>query len=147
MQVRLNFIASHPDETEEDLLQTLTFMKEMEAQDDRVQCDYAIMTIYPGTRLETMARERGLLPADFSWNVPVEFPKAVLAGLPSSLPYYEQDLSLERIRALILRELTPPGQALVRGMRRLGRVRNLRDLRSFAGAGARYLTSLMRWSR
>ena len=141
MHVRLNFIASHPDETEDDLLQTLRFMKEMEAVDPRVQSDYAIMTIYPGTPLEPMAVDRGLFPKDFSWNTPVEFPKAVLAGIPPSLPYYEQNIPLERIRAMILKELNPPATAVAKAVNRMKRIRSKKDAEAFALAGARYVAS------
>ena len=143
MHVRCNFIASHPDETEDDLLQTLRFMTELEAQNARVQCDYAIMTIFPGTALEGIAREKGLLAPEFSWNAPAHFPKAILAGLPASLPYYEEHIPLERIRALVLRERNHPGQAVRKAIRRLRRIRSREDAVAFARAGIRYFGSLL----
>ncbi len=36
-------------------------------QNDGAPVSLAIMHIYPGTRIESIAREKGVLPEDFSW--------------------------------------------------------------------------------
>ena len=58
-------ILSHPDETEEDARKTMRLIHEW--KDDGAQVSLAIMHIYPGTRIDTIAREKGILPSDFSW--------------------------------------------------------------------------------
>ena len=58
-------ILSHPDETEDDARESLRLIREWKESGGLVSM--AIMHIYPGTRIETIAREKGILPADFSW--------------------------------------------------------------------------------
>jgi hypothetical protein len=58
-------ILSHPGETEDDARETMRFIREWKS--DGAQVSLAIMHIYPGTRIEKAARDRGILPPDFSW--------------------------------------------------------------------------------
>ena len=58
-------ILSHPGETEEDANETMRFIREWKSEGTPVSL--AIMHIYPGTRIETIAREKGIIPDDFSW--------------------------------------------------------------------------------
>ena len=58
-------ILSHPGETEEDARETMRFIREWKT--DGAPVSLAIMHIYPGTRIETIAREKGILQKDFSW--------------------------------------------------------------------------------
>ena len=62
-------ILSHPGETEEDALKTKEFWERWPAGNP---VSLAILHIYPGTRLEQLARQRQILPPDFSWSVPDE---------------------------------------------------------------------------
>jgi radical SAM superfamily enzyme YgiQ (UPF0313 family) len=57
------YIISFPDETREDAEQTLNFMRRVGGI-----ASMSLLRIYPGTRIEEVARERGILPKDFSWS-------------------------------------------------------------------------------
>ncbi|MFC1851779.1 B12-binding domain-containing radical SAM protein [candidate division CSSED10-310 bacterium] len=59
------FIVSHPTETAAELSETLSIMTEFAA---RSRESISILHIYPGTDLESYARQNGQLPADFSWT-------------------------------------------------------------------------------
>jgi anaerobic magnesium-protoporphyrin IX monomethyl ester cyclase len=58
-------ILSHPDETEQDARETMRFIREWNSEGNPVSL--AIMHVYPGTRIESIARDKRILPADFSW--------------------------------------------------------------------------------
>lgn len=58
-------ILSHPEETEDDARETMGLIREWKR--DGAPVSLAIMHIYPGTRIESIAREKGVLPEDFSW--------------------------------------------------------------------------------
>jgi anaerobic magnesium-protoporphyrin IX monomethyl ester cyclase len=64
------FTYSYPDETEADVRQTLAFMEKLEKYTSR--CALQPTMIFPGTKLEKIAREKGILPRDFSWSEPYE---------------------------------------------------------------------------
>ena len=145
LPVRLNFIMSHPDETLDDVKMSLALMRELEGFGPDVQCDFGMLVIYPGTELETIARERGCLPRDFSWHRYREFPKALMAGFEPWMPYFEQpEMPLEEIRALIYRDRFSPGQVIRKGWRRLGRVRSLGDLRTTVKMTGKYVAGFFR---
>lgn len=59
------FVVSHPTETPAELEETLRIMKEFEGKS---QQSVSILHIYPGTDLEQVAREKKLLPEDFTWT-------------------------------------------------------------------------------
>ncbi|NQS89476.1 radical SAM protein [Patescibacteria group bacterium] len=57
-----NFMYSHPDETREDLKKTQEFMKELGGRQP-----FGPTIILPGSRIEKIAKEKNILPKDFSW--------------------------------------------------------------------------------
>ncbi|HET6454755.1 MAG TPA: radical SAM protein [Armatimonadota bacterium] len=59
-------ILSHPGETEDDARETMRLIRRW--KDSGGHVSMAIMHIYPGTRIESIAREKGILPAGFSWT-------------------------------------------------------------------------------
>jgi radical SAM superfamily enzyme YgiQ (UPF0313 family) len=59
------FIFSHPTETWKEAKETLRIIEEIRG---RSEVSVSILHIYPGTELEAYAREKGLLPRDFSWS-------------------------------------------------------------------------------
>lgn len=60
-------ILSHPGETEEDARQSMQLVREW--KQDGASVSLAVMHVYPGTRIETLAREKGVMPKDFSWSL------------------------------------------------------------------------------
>lgn len=126
--VKAFFMTSLPGETLEDVAMTMALAKELGAYGgERILVGSGFpTTIYPGTRVESIAKEMKLLPADFSWNRYYEFETTKHFGLNPTLPCFENpDLSLKEI--LEFRSSGGPGAAqktfgknlsgLVRGIR------------------------------
>ena len=59
------FIFSHPTETWEEARETVGLI---ERYRNEVEASVAVLHVYPGTPLETTAKELGLLPEDFTWT-------------------------------------------------------------------------------
>jgi len=59
-------ILSHPGETEEDACETMRLIREW--KENGAAVSLAIMHIYPGTRIETIARGMEILTENFSWT-------------------------------------------------------------------------------
>lgn len=60
---RIFFMFSFPGETKQEFEKTLTLIKEL-----RADTTLSLLRIYPGTKIEAIAKERGILPKDFSWT-------------------------------------------------------------------------------
>lgn len=60
---RIFFMLSFPDETKEEFGLSLSLIKELGGD-----TTLSVLRIYPGTSIETLAKERGILPKDFSWT-------------------------------------------------------------------------------
>jgi len=91
------YIISFPEETLEDAEQTLNFMKKVGGI-----ASMSLLRIYPGTRIEEVARERGMLPPDFSWSrLDQPLPNQFSAAHGSS-PIFIDRLSWEELSDLTL---------------------------------------------
>ena len=66
LDARGTFIFSHPDEEFDDAEQSLELMKKIKPY---IKSRAGIMKIYPGTDIERIARNKELLPENFSWTV------------------------------------------------------------------------------
>lgn len=64
----LFFMVSFPDETENDLLLTKSLIDDLLIQTTSITLSST--SIYPGTQLEKISREKGILDKDFSWSEP-----------------------------------------------------------------------------
>lgn len=64
----LFFMVSHPDETTEDLSQTKKLIFDLLPETKSIAL--STVSIYPGTKLETIAKEKNIIPGGFSWNAP-----------------------------------------------------------------------------
>ncbi|MDP2924260.1 MAG: radical SAM protein, partial [Candidatus Omnitrophota bacterium] len=119
MAVVENFMVNLPDETIDDLKQTIEIMKWL-GQVKNSYPSYGFTVIYPGTELEFMAKERGIMPKDFSWNSPYQSPKYKVAGTDASLFYMEwPGAELEKIKAIMTRGLGIRGNVLKKGFDKL----------------------------
>jgi len=89
-------ILSHPDETEEEARQSMALVRKWKA--DGASASMAIMHIYPGTRIESIARERGILPKDFSWASVADLRRVpMLPAAQGDVPIFMDKLSWEFI--------------------------------------------------
>jgi hypothetical protein len=123
IRVKCFFIWGHPGETPKTLKETLNFMDELNNVNPLITATSGIMRIYPGTELETIARANGSIPADFSWTKYVEFPKSRMFCVDKTLPFFEDTMTIEEIKAIIsqhsMQYMTParrPAQSSRRGI-------------------------------
>jgi radical SAM superfamily enzyme YgiQ (UPF0313 family) len=67
LQADISFIISHPNETEDNIEQTMDVIRRL-AKFRNVATHLNVMHIYPGSKVEEYARKHGILPANFSWS-------------------------------------------------------------------------------
>ncbi len=130
MVVKNCFMFSLPEEREEDILMTIKLMRQLGAYSDKVINPYGLTLIYPGTELERLAKAEGKLPEDFSWNTYTEFPKSRLYGQNKTIPFYEGELTVEQVKAILRKHLVPKGNFIKRAKRRLSKIRTFHDVLS-----------------
>jgi len=139
MKVLTNFMVNLPEETLDDLKQTIELMKWINNVKN-CSAAYGFTVIYPGTELEIMAKQKNLMPKDFSWNGPYQSPKYKVAGTDSSLFYMEwPGAELEKIKAIMTRELGIRGSAIKKGFRKLRKTRSVGELKELIKTGINYL--------
>ena len=88
--IKLCFMYSLPGETLEDVRKTRDLMRELKFYGPNVDVISAFTLIYPGTELEANAKRDGILPQDFNWSTPVEFPLNIKVEADPIIPLYEQ---------------------------------------------------------
>lgn len=138
MIVLTNFMVNLPDETLDDLKQTIGLMKWINGVKNSCAA-YGFTVIYPGTELELMAKQRGIMPKDFSWNKPYESPKYKVAGTDPSLFYMEwPGAELEKIKAVMTRELGIRGNVFKKGFNKLIKIKSFGELKELIRAGINY---------
>ncbi len=93
------FIYSLPGEEERDVQETLDFIMELE-ESEFVSCAIQPAMIYPGTELERMALENGILPKDFSWSSPYQTSLNAELGQLPNCPIYVNELSSDFLKAV-----------------------------------------------
>lgn len=137
--VSLNFIVNLPTETMEDVKMTADLIKELK-KIPHVEVSYGFGLIYPGTEMETFAKENGILPRDFSWNSPYTAPKARIIGSDPSVPYMEwPGMELEKVKAFMVKNLLEKGEIWGKAWRKLKRIKSWSDFVSLIKAGKKYL--------
>jgi len=88
-----SYIASLPDETNEELNKTINLMHELGGK-----ASFSFLKIYPGTRVEEIAKEKGVLPEDFSWAKKSDMHKIFsLPSVQGDAPIFIDKLSLEEL--------------------------------------------------
>ncbi len=98
IQATAFFIFSHPTETWAEARESLQFIDQIK---DRVDITVSILHIYPGTELETYARDKGLLPADFSWSRP-DRRVDTLPAAQGDVPLFKDQFTWAQIGELII---------------------------------------------
>jgi anaerobic magnesium-protoporphyrin IX monomethyl ester cyclase len=137
--VVMNFMVNLPYETMDDLKMTIELMKRLNGIKN-VKPAYGFSIAYPGTEMELMAKKEGWLAKDFSWNEPFRSDKYKIAGIDPSLPYLEwPGAELEKIKAIMSRELGVRGGILKKGFKKLKKIKSWHDFGSLIKAGIRYI--------
>jgi radical SAM superfamily enzyme YgiQ (UPF0313 family) len=138
MTVVTNFMVNLPEETIEDLKMTINLMKELRQIKNSYPA-YGFTIIYPGTELELMAKEKGIMPWDFSWNSPYHSEKYKVAGDDPSLFHMEwPGAEPEKIKAIMTKELGISGNVFKKGFNKLTKIRSIGELRELIRAGINY---------
>ena len=93
------FIFSHPTETWAEAQESLGIIDQIK---DKADITVSILHIYPGTELEAYAKEKKLLPADFSWT---EHDRRVetLPAAQGDVPLFKEQFTWAQIGELILK--------------------------------------------
>ena len=129
------FIFSHPTETWAEAQETIRLIEEYR---DRIEGSVAILHVYPGTPLERTAKERGVLPADFSWTRR-DFSRIItLPMAQGEVPLFVDRLTWTEISELVFRWSFSSGRISV--LRKVPQV--LKHIHSW-GDARRYL--VMGW--
>ncbi len=89
------FIFSHPEETEQDLEQTMRLIRQWPASG---KISLSLLHIYPGTALEILAKQKGILPADFTWTNPKDDRVLMLPSTQGYAPIFIDKLPWKRIQ-------------------------------------------------
>jgi anaerobic magnesium-protoporphyrin IX monomethyl ester cyclase len=99
IQATAFFIFSHPTETWAEAQESLKIIGQIK---DKVDITVSILHIYPGTELEAYAREKKLLPADFSWT---RHDRRVetLPAAQGDVPLFKEQFTWAQIGELILK--------------------------------------------
>jgi len=90
------FIISHPDETFTGAKKTIDLIKELGGINS-----INVLKIYPGTEIERMAKERGILPKTFTWTKPFNQGVDVLYSFIGNAPLFLDKMSIEEIMQLL----------------------------------------------
>ncbi len=132
------FIFSHPSETWVEAQETI---RTIEQYKDRIEGSIAILHIYPGTPLETLARERGILPRNFSWTKKYFSKIITLPMAQGDVPLFVDKLTWSQISELVLRWSFSAGRTSVlrKVPQALRHIRSLGDLRRNLVMGWIYL--------
>ena len=131
------FIFSHPTETWAEAQESLQIIDRIKG---KVDITISILHIYPGTELEAYAKEKKLLPADFSWS---RHDRRVdtLPAAQGDVPLFKERFTWAQIGELILKwsagaNKTSPWRRLPAVLRS---IRSFRDIHKYLVIGLVYL--------
>jgi len=124
------FIFSHPTETWEEAQETIRLIERYKGE---VEASVAILHIYPGTPLETTAKEIGLLPADFSWTKKHSSKVITLPTAQGDVPLFLDKLTWAEISELLFRwSLSRGNVSIARKIPRvLSKIRSWGDIKRY----------------
>lgn len=119
IKLKIFFMHSLPGETYQDIKKTVFLSRYVKHELGVEETTQGITIIYPGTNLEKLAKQSGILPENFSWSLPFEETRSYPPlDTCRNMPIFEQpDLSYEQVfkyvrRAKIEYYLRHPGQFL-----------------------------------
>jgi radical SAM superfamily enzyme YgiQ (UPF0313 family) len=91
------FMFSFPDETEQAAQETLKLIEKLEHIGAYINCELQPAMIFPGTKLEKIARERHILSSAFSWYKDYESELNLELGQLSNIPLFTDCLSQNQL--------------------------------------------------
>lgn len=99
INVQCYFMFSHLGETFEDAMETLNYMDYLKDKFG-VQCGFQPCMILPGSQIEKISLERGLLPDHFSWSIPYEDKKNEELEQLATIPLFFDLMSFEQVKSI-----------------------------------------------
>ena len=97
-------IFSHYTETWEEAQETIKVMETVKSINPQADISTAILHIYPGTPLEIIAKEEGILPNDFSWSKKEDMKRVyTLPAAQGHVPLFKHKLNWWQIADLVMR--------------------------------------------
>lgn len=97
-------IFSHYTETWEEARESIRIMEKMKSINPDTEISTAILHIYPGTPLEKIAEEAGILPDGFSWSRKQDMKKVdMLPAAQGYVPLFKDRLTWFQVADLVMR--------------------------------------------
>ncbi|MBN1556196.1 MAG: radical SAM protein [Phycisphaerae bacterium] len=118
--IRCNYftMVSLPGETLPDAYKTLNIIRQLRKYNMRTSVSPLI--ILPGTEVERLAKERGILPRDFSWyDDNYQCPYSYISPRESNMPHWLEHLSESNIRGIVLKGYKAQQNLFVKTLRLL----------------------------
>jgi anaerobic magnesium-protoporphyrin IX monomethyl ester cyclase len=94
------FIFSHPGETRDDINKTMEMINSWPKPSS---ISLSLLHVYPGTKLEEIAKEKGIIPRDFSWAVRSDNRVTMLPTAQGHVPIFIDKLSLSEVSEYIFK--------------------------------------------
>jgi hypothetical protein len=91
---------SHPNEDFKDALETVKLREKLKRHKNVRISSFTVSMIFPGTQLERLAKERGILPCDFSWSLPYESKLSEKFAMFETVPIYIEKLTPAEIEEI-----------------------------------------------
>jgi anaerobic magnesium-protoporphyrin IX monomethyl ester cyclase len=107
----INFVTSIPGETRAQLEENVRYIESLRLKNKASMVVLNILKIYPGTRLETEARKRGVIRDGFSWfdeRKLRRFSPGIFPGLYGMIPFYKDGLGYTDLFAALFRWRATP---------------------------------------
>jgi radical SAM superfamily enzyme YgiQ (UPF0313 family) len=131
------FIFSHPEETMDDIAMTMDMIRNWPKNSS---ISLSLLHVYPGTPLEKVAKEKGVLPQDFSWSIK-DNRVETLPSAQGNVPIFRDKLTWEQISELLFEwariQKFPVIKKIPRAMRH---IRNLSDMKRYMKMFWTYVT-------
>ncbi len=122
------FIFSHPEETMDDIAMTMDMIRTWPGNSS---LSLSLLHVYPGTPLEKVAKEKGILPEDFSWAVK-DSRVETLPSAQGNVPIFRDKLSWEQISELLFEWAKIQKFPVIKKIpRALRHIRTLGDMRRY----------------
>ena len=92
------FIVSFPEETLEDVNMTLALMNELGGEPS-----LSFLKVYPGTEIERIAKEKGVIPSDFSWSKESSSAIFSIPAIQGNVPLFIDKLNWDELTEIAIK--------------------------------------------